>query len=211
MLKIAILLDKKNDWLKDYLHELKFKNKKNNFKLFYDYKKIKSFDLVFILGYTRILPISLNKNNKLTLIIHESNLPKGKGFSPIQWQILNGKNVITFSLIDLNKNIDSGDIYDQIKLKLNGQELFDEIRNKQAITTFKLITNFVDKYPLNTKRKQKGRSTYYRKRTQKDGKLNINRTINNQFNLLRIGDNDKWPSYFIKNGIKYILKIYKEN
>ena len=135
----------------------------------------------------------------MTLIIHESNLPKGKGFSPIQWQILNGKNVITFSLIDLNKNIDSGDIYDQIKLKLNGQELFDEIRNKQAITTFKLITNFVDKYPLNTKRKQKGRSTYYRKRTQKDGKLNINRTINNQFNLLRIGDNDKWPSYFIKN------------
>ena len=211
MLKIAILLDKKNDWLKDYLHGLKLKNKKNNFKIFYDYKKIKNFDLVFILGYTTILPLSLKKINKLVLIVHESNLPNGKGFSPLQWQILKGKNLIIFSLIDLNKDIDSGDIYDQIKLKLNGNELFNEIRAKQAQTTFKLINIFLKKYPLIKKTKQKGRSTYFRKRTIKDGKLNINKSINAQFNLLRIGNNDKWPSYFIKNGVKYILKIYKEN
>ena len=205
MLKIAILLDKKNDWLKDYLHGLKLTNKKNNFKIFYDYKKIKNFDLVFILGYTTILPLSLKKINKLVLIVHESNLPNGKGFSPLQWQILKGKNLIIFSLIDLNKDIDSGDIYDQIKLKLNGNELFNEIRAKQAQTTFKLINLFLKKYPLIKKTKQKGRSTYFRKRTIKDGKLNINKSINAQFNLLRIGNNDKWPSYFIKNGIKYIL------
>lgn len=31
-----------------------------------------------------------------------------------------------------------------------------------------------------------------------------------QFNLLRIADNENYPAFFILNGQKYILKIYKE-
>ncbi len=43
-----------------------------------------------------------------------------------------------------------------------------------------------------------------------NGKLDINLSLKKQFNLLRIGNNDQWPSYFILNGNKYILKIYKK-
>ena len=59
MLKICFLFDKKNLWLKNFFSKKKFKN--NNFLRFEfseDYKNIKNFDIVFILGYTKLL----NKN-----------------------------------------------------------------------------------------------------------------------------------------------------
>ena len=44
----------------------------------------------------------------------------------------------------------------------------------------------------------------------KDSKLNINRSIKSQFNLLRINDNKLYPSFFYYKKNKYLLKIYKE-
>ncbi|HGG0417971.1 TPA: hypothetical protein ACJFE8_002771 [Clostridium sporogenes] len=42
-------------------------------------------------------------------------------------------------------------------------------------------------------------------------KLDINKTIKEQFNLLRVADNEKYPAYFMFNNKKYIVRIYKEN
>ena len=36
----------------------------------------------------------MNKNN---IVVHASDLPKGRGFSPMSWQILEGKNKIKLS------------------------------------------------------------------------------------------------------------------
>ncbi len=211
MIHVAILLDKENDWLKKHLLNFNLKNKKYIFKFFYNYKKIQSYDIVFVLGYTKILPKKFIKCNKNILLVHESDLPKGKGFAPIQWQIIEGKKEITCSLIDLSEELDSGDIHRKIKFKLDGSELYNEIRIKQAKATLKLINEFLKSYPKINKTKQKGISTFFRRRKLTDGKLNINKSIKDQFNLLRVGNNEKWPSYFIKNKIKYIIKIYKEN
>ena len=40
-------------------------------------------------------------------------------------------------------------------------------------------------------------------------KLDIDKTIRDQFQLLRIVDNEKYPAYFELNGCKYILRINK--
>ena len=44
--------------------------------------------IVFILGQTEILNFIFLKSNKLNIFIHESLLPKGKGFSPTQYHAL---------------------------------------------------------------------------------------------------------------------------
>jgi len=44
-----------------------------------------------------------------------------------------------------------------------------------------------------------------------DSELDAHKTIEEQFNLLRISDNDRYPAYFTKHGFRYILKIYKED
>ena len=58
---------------------------------------------------------------------------------------------------------------------------------------------------------QKGKITNYRRRKPTDSKLNINKSLKEQFNLLRIVDNKKYPAYFEYKDQKYILKIFKSN
>ena len=66
------------------------------------------------------------------------------------------------------------------------------------------------KFPKVKYKKQKGKTSYFKKRTPKDSRLNINGSIKSQFNLLRICDNENYPAYFVFKKKKYILKIFKE-
>ena len=57
---------------------------------------------------------------------------------------------------------------------------------------------------------QKGQSSFYQKRTSTDSELDIHKSIKEQFNLLRVVDNEKYPAYFRYKGQKYILRIEKD-
>ena len=92
---INFLFDKSNDWISKFILRKNFKRSNILIKKYFDFKKIKKQDIVCVLGYTKKLPENFIKNNKYDLIIHESPLPKGKGFSPLQWQILENKKKIT--------------------------------------------------------------------------------------------------------------------
>ena len=207
--KICFLLDKDNNWLSGHCKNYKNKYKNKDIKIHYNFKKIKNYDYVFVLGYTKILPKSFIERNKLAMVIHESNLPEGKGFSPLQWQILQNKNIIKINLIKLESKVDSGDIILTDNLKLNGSELYDEIRKKQAEVTFKLIDKFLNQ-KISCYKKQKGKKTFFRKRTPVDSKIDIKKSLKKNFNLLRICNNQKWPAFFYYKNQKYILKIFKE-
>lgn len=211
MYKFALLFDKKNDWLRQYLSDDFNFREDINVSNFYEEKEIKEFDVVFVLGFTRILKKDFLQANDLVLLVHESNLPLGKGFSPFQWQILEGKNKIVFSLLEASEEVDSGDIIEQIECNLDGTELYDEIRSEQAKLTFELISRFIRNYPNYKKKKQFGRSTYYRRRKITDSELDINLPIKDLFPLLRIVNNKDWPGFFRINGVKYIIKIYRED
>ncbi len=210
--KIAFLLDKSNNWLEsDAKRFIKnYKKIKYSFKIFYDYKKIKKFDIVILLGFTKIIDPKLLKKNKLNITIHESSLPRNKGFSPIQYQILENKNIIDICLIELKNKVDSGDILKKSKIYFKGNELYNEIRIIQSKKTFQLISKFLNDFPNFKRKKQIGKSNFLKKRYPRDSKLNIHKTIKENFNLLRINNNNEWPSFFEYKKSKYIIKIYKK-
>ena len=54
-------------------------------------KRFFNFDILFILGYTRFLSSNFLRKNSLNLVVHESDLPKGRGLAPVQWQLLKNK------------------------------------------------------------------------------------------------------------------------
>ena len=138
-------------------------------------------------------------------------MPRGKGFAPIQWQILKKKNKINFCLLKATEKVDSGEIYEKDFILLDGTELYDKIRYLQAMATIKIISRFLKKYPDVTSIQQKGRSTFYRRRTKKDSILNINLPIKKLFNQMRIANNEKWSLFFIYEKKKYIIKIFEKN
>lgn len=209
--QITFLLDKANNWLEQHLRQSgKFiSNGKFSFRISHDPAEISGQDVVFILGYTRILDNGFLRKNKLNLVIHESDLPLGKGFAPVQWQILEGKKEIPVCLIEASDPVDSGDILFKSSFTLTGYELYDEIRLQQAAGTFQTISDFLNVYPDLTRTKQVGKDSFYPRRGRKDGELNVDKSVRDQFNLLRIGNNEEWPSHFHIDGHKYVVKIFR--
>lgn len=209
MINVAFLFDPNNDWLRDFFPADLEGLSGFTIKLFVQPNEVRDFELVFVLGYTRVLPDEFISSNGLVLVVHESDLPRGKGFAPVQWQILEGSNEITVSLIKMAEKVDSGDIVAQTLMTLDGSELYAEIRQKQAQATYSLVCSFLADYPQFSARPQLGESTFYRKRLPKDGELDVDKTLRENFPLLRIGNNEHWPSFFYLNGVKYVLEIRK--
>ena len=126
------------------------------------------------------------------------------------WQVLEGKNKIPFTMFEASEGIDDGQIYMKKILTLTGYELHNELRKKEAQFIIEMCFEFINNYKIykNTY-PQIGISSYYNKRKDSDNKLDIHKSIYEQFNLLRICDNELYPAYFELNQIKYILKIQK--
>lgn len=208
---VTFLMDKANNWIEHHLKQSKnfISDSKFTFQTSHDPAETSNQDIVFILGYTKILGPEFLKKNKLNLVVHESDLPLGRGFSPVQWQILEGKTKISICLIEASEPVDSGDVVFKSSFTLGGHELYDEIRLKQAAGTFKAISDFLGAYPDFTRTKQAGKGSLYPRRRPKDGELDVDKSVRDQFNLLRIGNNEDWPSYFCIDGHEYVLKIFK--
>lgn len=209
--KVTFLLDKSNLWIEKKLRNFDFKlNTKYIFKISKNQNNISNQDIVFPLSYTKILPEIFLKKNKLVLIAHPSKLPKDMGFAPLQYQILKNKKNFYMTIIGASKKVDTGPIYFQKSFKLKGTELSDEIRDIQGNQVLKIIKKLLIKYPNIKSKKQVGKSNFNKRRYPKDSQLNINKTIKEQFNHLRINDNKLYPSYFIFKDCKYIIKIFKD-
>lgn len=179
--------------------------------LIHDQDNIHNGDILFILSYWRKVDIKYLSNFRTSVVIHESDLPKGRGWSPMTWQILEGKNTIPIVLFEANSKIDSGKIYLKDEIILEGHELIDEIRLKQAMKTIELCDRFIHLYPdiINEGVLQIGEPSFYPRRTPKDSRLDVSKTIEEQFNLLRVVDNDQYPAFFDYKGHRYIIKICK--
>lgn len=209
-IKVTFLFGKNNEFTKKIYLKHNF-NYKKKFEIIFteNYKKIKNQDIVFIINYKNILPSNFLKKNKLNLVPHSSKLPKDRGFAPLQNQILREQKKIYYSLIEAKKKVDSGNIFFSGNFKLNGTELMEDIRKKSVFYDVEMIKNFLKKYPRVSAKKQKGIPTYNKKRKIGDNKIDINRSLKSQFNLLRVAHNDLYPSFFYIKNQKYILKIFK--
>lgn len=208
-MKIQILIDNLDSWIIPYAKLLCDELKEMNHKaqIVFNHSEVSEGDILCLLSCEKKYTfLDLNTCN---LVVHESDLPQGKGWSPLTWQVIEGKSRIPISLFEATDKIDAGNIYYKDFIELDGSELVDELREKQGRKTIELVLRFVENYPNNQASIQNGESTFYPKRTPKDSELDINKTISEQFNILRVCDNEKYPAWFEIDGKKYKLKIEK--
>jgi methionyl-tRNA formyltransferase len=142
-------------------------------------------------------------------VVHESDLPQGKGWSPLTWQILEGKNRIPVTLLEAADRVDSGPIYNQHWIEFKEHELIDELRAEQAKATNALCHWFINNFPESAQqaRNQIGEESFYKRRRPQDSALDPNKTIAEQFNLLRVVDNERYPAWFSLEGNLFKIKI----
>jgi len=207
-MKVAILTSL-DQWFMPYAKKLQ--TKIDNAYLFFRHEDIDdSFEIVFILSYHKIIQKEYLKKHKHNIVIHESALPKGKGWAPMFWQILEDENNIPFAMFEASPGVDDGNIYMQETLTLSGYELNEELREKQANFTSKMCLEFLNNYDrYKVPKKQTGKESFYAKRSAKDSQLDVKQSIEEQFNLLRIVNNEEYPAFFEIDNHKYKLTIEK--
>jgi methionyl-tRNA formyltransferase len=205
---IDVIIDNPQSWMWNYIDKLEsiLVKYSQHVRIFKNSNEIKNGDILFILSCDKILREDNLKKHTNNIVIHESNLPQGKGWSPLSYQVEVGENAIPITLFEADIKLDSGKWYLKDIIKLDGFELIDVIREKQVIKSFELIEQYLINYPINGN-PQIGKETFYEKRDSQKQQLDIKKSIEDQFNQLRVCDNENYPAFFYMNGKKYILKI----
>ncbi len=211
--KIVILSDEES-WINSAIEDLiiDWTDQGHKVNWYHEAENLLEGDFCFCLSFGKLINKSIRNKFSHCLVVHESDLPKGKGWSPLTWQVLEGSNRIPVTLFEAEDNIDSGVIYAQSWIEFSGWELLSELHNQQAIATQKICRWFIDEYPnsTNQKRYQNGIETFYKKRNALDSKLDPNKSLAEQFNLLRVVDNNKYPAFIEMHGKKFTLKIFSD-
>jgi methionyl-tRNA formyltransferase len=166
-------------------------------------------DVAFLLSYPRMVPAKALARHGACVVAHASALPMGKGMSPMPWQILEGAGEIPITLFRAVPELDAGPIYLRSSIHTRGDELLPELQEALAEEIVRLCIAFAERHPaiLDEATPQSGSSSMYRSRTPSDSELDPHRTLADQFDLLRIVDNERYPAFFHYRGRRYRLKV----
>ena len=164
-------------------------------------------DVTFYLGCIKIAPPDVLSRARRNLVVHEGDLPRDKGFSPLTWQILEGKNAVPICLFEATEEADAGPVVYHEVMHFEGTELVDELRAAQGEYSLRLCREFLDAAAAPAGQPQIGEASHRARRTPKDSELDPAKSIADQFDLLRVVDNDRYPAYFTHRGRRYILKV----
>ncbi len=180
--------------------------------LLHDASRLTDGNILFLISCSEIIHLETRQRFDSVLVIHASDLPKGRGWSPYIWSILEGETEITISMIEASEPVDTGKIWFKEKFNLKGHELLDEINEKLFQAELILMDRAINEWDSVVPSVQSGEEvSYYPKRAPKDSKLNVDKTLAEQFELLRVVDSERFPAFFEYRGHKYILKIEKAN
>jgi methionyl-tRNA formyltransferase len=211
--KIAIVTDHRN-WINAFIPAWmpKLKPLAEEIVWLHDLEDMTPGDVAFYLGFERIVPRDVLAMHKHNLVVHASDLPRGKGWSPLTWQILEGRNDIPVSLFEAAEEVDSGPIYLQRVLSFRGTELIDEMRQALGSVTCELCSAFLERYPeiVSQAKPQTGEPTFYPRRRPADSRLNPDLSLRDQFALLRVADNERYPCFFELDGETFVIKVEKK-
>ena len=206
---ISVVVDNES-WILPYARKLVEALRGDKAVLCRTHNDILEDGVAFYLGCVKIAPSEIIKRNHRNLVVHESDLPKGKGFAPMTWQILEGKSEIPICLIEAADEIDSGAIIYRDAIHLKGHELCPEWHALQGEKTVELCLRFLKEKMPPVGAPQKSQGSVYPRRRPQDSALDPNKTIAEQFDLLRVVNNEDYPAFFEYGGLKYILKIEKD-
>jgi methionyl-tRNA formyltransferase len=195
-----------NAWIDSWV-SLNFKH--YNIDFIRNSSEAKGGDLCFLISCNEIIQPSIVEKYKKVLLIHASDLPSGRGWSPHIWTILEGGEEISISLLEASEKIDRGDIWHKLHYEVPKYFLYNDIINIINSSHIELINfaiknfNTIKPSPQDTSVKP----TYYRKRSQKDSKISETKSISEQFDNIRICDYERFPAFFELYGKKFKIKI----
>lgn len=145
--------------------------------------------VIIVMGWRTIIPKQIIEiPPRGTVAVHESLLPKYRGFAPVNWSIINGEKQTGVTLFYIDKGTDSGDIISQQKVSISPEDTGVQLYEKTSSASVQLLEKFLPKIKSGKapRRKQvEAQATYTCKRIPSDGLINWESSTMSINNLIR--------------------------
>lgn len=197
-----IVYAKDNNVQQDYANEIKNVADKNNIRI---YEKSEDYVIKskFIIAISWRWLIPINSENIL-ITLHDSLLPKYRGFAPLVNQLLNKEPYIGVTAIVSDKEYDKGGIITQSKTKVNYPIRIEDAIAKVSVLYVdvlkKVIRHAIENESLKTTTQNESEATYSLWRDEEDYNIDWNKSSSEIRNFIfALGFPYKGASAFIRN------------
>ena len=142
-----------------------------------EYLKKQKFDVLFVISWRFLISdacFSLTK--KGIFVIHDSLLPKYRGFAPTNWVIINQEKKTGATLFYIDQEVDAGDIVDQIQIEIGKDETAKTLNDKFLKVYPQLIERNLDNILLGKNKRipqDHSKATFSSQRKPEDGHINF--------------------------------------
>jgi methionyl-tRNA formyltransferase len=210
-----IILSEKS-WHKDLFEFLKktFHNdswllidSKNDFKLI----NLKEFNpsIIFIPHWSHIIPGEIYESYEC-IVFHMTDLPFGRGGSPLQNLISRGYKTTKITAIKVEHGLDTGDVYLKRTLGLEGSA--SEIFERSSLVIQEMIREIIkeNRQPF----PQFGEVTEFKRRKPEDSNINELYDLEKVYDYIRMLDCDGYPHAFVETPnlkFEFINANFNEN
>ncbi len=152
-------------------------------------------DWIFFPHWSWIIPKSIYE--KYTCVIfHMTDVPYGRGGSPLQNLIIKGHKSTLLSALRCDKNLDAGPVYLKKFLSLEGtaEDILQRASNLMPEMIKEIVLNSTPPVP------QIGPITKFTRRSPEDGNLSALNTPESIFDYIRMLDGEGYPPAFVESG-----------
>ena len=165
------------------------------FKDEFTYNRLKKLDpdWVFIPHWSDLIPKNIYTNFNC-VVFHMTDLPYGRGGSPLQNLIFRGHKRTMISAIKVDVGIDSGDIYLKSPLNLYGSA--EEIFIRASKIILRMIAEIVKTNPV--PKKQTGKVVIFKRRKPEESNMEDMKSISDIYDHIRMLDCEGYPNAFLE-------------
>ena len=154
----------------------------------------KEIDYIFFLHWSKLIPKEIYENYRC-VVFHMTDLPFGRGGSPLQNLIVRGFTETKISAIRVEQGLDTGDIYLKKDLSLYGTA--EEIFLRAGVVMFEMMKEITENKII--PEPQKGKPVLFKRRTPEDGSIEHIDTIEQIYDHIRMLDAEGYPRAFLVN------------
>jgi len=161
-----------------------------------DYQKISKFNprYIFFPHWSWVIQEKIFKNFEC-IVFHMTDLPLGRGGSPLQNLILKGINKTKISALKVIKKLDAGPIYMKRNLSLEGSA--EEIYKRASRIIFNdMIPSIIKNEPKPVQ--QVGKVTIFERRKPEQSKIPEDISFEKIYDFIRMLDAEGYPRAYIE-------------
>jgi methionyl-tRNA formyltransferase len=154
---------------------------------------------IFFLHWSWIVPVEII-NNYECVCFHMTDVPYGRGGSPLQNLIARGHRKTKLTALQMVEELDAGPVYKKCDLSLEGNA--EEIYIRAGTLSAEMIHYIIHNQP--TPVPQNGNATAFKRRSPKQSAIPKLNSLSKLYDFIRMLDAEGYPhSYFEYKGFRY--------